>query len=112
MKINIQSLSFHASDKLTDFTLDKVSKLKQYTERIMHAEVVLKTDKSETKDNKVCEIRLAIPGSDLFASKRQSTFEDAVLRTVDALKQQLISWKERTQNNSDNQTTERIESGN
>jgi ribosome-associated translation inhibitor RaiA len=42
MKINIQSLSFHANEKLTDFTVDKVNKLAQYTDRIIQAEVVLK----------------------------------------------------------------------
>lgn len=97
MKINIQSLSFHASDKLTDFTLDKVTKLRQYTDRIIEAEVVLKTEKSKTRDNKFCEIRLSIPGNDLFASRRQPTFEEAVLKTVEALKHQLVIWREKTQ---------------
>jgi putative sigma-54 modulation protein len=100
MEINIQSLSFHASDKLTDFTLDKVNKLAQYTDRIVHAEVILKTDKSERNYNKFCEIRICIPGHDLFASKQQVTFEEAVLKTVEALKQQLLSWKEKSQDKS------------
>ena len=104
MKTNIQSLSFHANDKLTDFTLDRVNKLAQYSDRIMLADVVLKVVKSESRDNKVCEIRLAIPGNDLFASKRQPTFEEAVATTVEALKQQLVSWKEKTQDRSNRQT--------
>lgn len=110
MKINIQSLSFHASDKLTDFTLDKVNKLAQYTDRIIQAEVVLKVDKSETRDNKFCEVRLSIPGNDLFASKQQSTFEEAVLKTVEALKQQLLSWKEKTQDRSHSHTGDLVQS--
>mgnify|MGYP000144328036 CR=1 FL=1 len=110
MKINIQSLSFHASDKLTDFTLDKVNKLAQYTDRIIQAEVVLKVDKSETRDNKFCEIRLSIPGNDLFASKQQSTFEEAVLKTVEALKQQLLSWKEKKQHRSHSHTGDLVQS--
>lgn len=95
MKINIQSLSFYASDKLNDFTIDKVNKLAHFTDQIVDVEVILKLDKSDTNENKVCEIRLSIPGNDLFASKQQSTFEEAVLKTVEALKQQLLSWKEK-----------------
>lgn len=93
MKINIQSPSVHASEKLIDFTEDKIGKLVGYSDRIMHANVVLKTDRSSTRDNKVCEITLAIPGNDLFASKQCHTFEEAIMEAVDALKHQVISWK-------------------
>jgi putative sigma-54 modulation protein len=110
MQINIQSLSFHPSDKLTDFTLDKVNKLTQYTDRISHAEVVLKTDKSDTRDNRFCEIRLSIPGNDLFASRQQPTFEEAVLKTVEALKQQLLTWKEKTQDRTHTASSDVVQS--
>jgi putative sigma-54 modulation protein len=109
MKINIQSPSFQASDKLTDFTLDKVNKLAQFTDRIIEVQVILRINKSETRDNKFCEILLAIPGNDLFASKQAATFEDAVMKTVEALKHQLVSWKQKTQNRSHNQTTNFVE---
>lgn len=98
MKINIQSPSFHANDKLIDFTNDKVSKLLQFSERILEAQVVLKINKSDSRSNKSCDIRLSIPGNDLFASRQCPSFEEAVLGSVDALKQQLIGWKERSLN--------------
>lgn len=109
MKINIQTVSFYASDKLNDFTIVKVNKLSQYTDRIIQADVVLKLDKSDTRENKVCEIRLSIPGNDLFASKQQASFEDAVLRTVEALKHQLVAWKEKTQDRSYVQASDQID---
>ena len=96
MKINIQSPSFHPSDKLIDFTNDKIQKLLQYSTRIIEARILLKVDKSDDRSNKFCEIRLSIPGNDLFASRQCESFEDAVLKTVDAIKQQLITWKEKT----------------
>lgn len=95
MKINIQSLSFQANDKLVDFTTDKVEKLDQFSDRIIDAGVVLKIDRSDSRSNKICEIKLAIPGNDLYVSKQCESFEEAVLRATDALKQQLISWKEK-----------------
>jgi putative sigma-54 modulation protein len=95
MKIIIQSPSFHPSDKLLDFANDKVSKLKHYSDQIMEAQVLMRVDKSDVKSNKLCEIRLTVPGNDLFARRQSPSFEDAVLKTVEALKQQLISWKEK-----------------
>ena len=97
MKINIQSLSFNANDKLIDFAEDKISKLSQYSERVMEAQVILKSVKSATKNNSVCEIKLAIPGNDLFSSKQCDSFEEAILKSTYALKQQLLTWKEKNQ---------------
>ena len=97
MKINIQSLSFNANDKLIDFAEDKISKLSQYSERVMDAQVILKSVKSATKNNSVCEIKLAIPGNDLYSSKQCDSFEEAILKSTYALKQQLLTWKEKNQ---------------
>lgn len=94
MEINVQSLSFQASNRLIDFAENKIGKLSQYSQRVMEAHVILKFDKSGTKNNKFCEIRLAIPGNDLFASKQ-----------CHALKQQLLRWKNKNQEMSLNQST-------
>lgn len=110
MNINIQSPSFHASDKLIDFAEDKVSKLAQFSDRIIDAQILLKVDKSNTKNNKLCEIKLSIPGNDLFASKQCASFEEALLTTVEALKQQLTSWKEKAQRKSHNRASDFIPS--
>ena len=97
MKINVQSISFQASDKLIDFAKDKISKLTQYSGRLMEANVMLKSVRSATGNNKICEIKLAIPGNDLFASKQCDSFEEAILKSSEALKQQLLTWKEKNQ---------------
>ena len=95
MKIYIQSLSFRANDKLIDFAEDKISKLSQYSGQVVDAQVILKAPKSAAGDDKTCEIKLAIPGNDLFASKQGDSFEEAILKSVEALKQQLLTWKEK-----------------
>jgi putative sigma-54 modulation protein len=95
MRINIQSPSFHASEKLIDFAEDKAGKLAHYSDRIIDVNILLKTDKSDTRDNKLCEIKLSVPGNDLFARKQCASFEEAILNTVEALKQQLVRWKEK-----------------
>ena len=97
MKINIRSLSFQANEKLVDFAEDKISKLGLYSESIIDAQISLRIDKSDTRDNKVCVIKLSIPGNDLFASKKGQSFEEAILKTSEALRQQLLTWKEKNQ---------------
>ena len=90
MKINIHSNSFHADEKLIDFTEDKVSRLAHFSKSIIEAQITLKIDKSDTNDNKISEIRLVIPGHDLFACKKGPSFEEAIIKTVEAVKQQLM----------------------
>lgn len=88
MRINIQTPGFIASEELTEFIEAKVAKVHAIGSIIQEANVCLKIDKSDTRKNKVCEIRLAIPGNDLFASRQEESFEEAVTATVAALKHQ------------------------
>ena len=67
MKITIQSKDFTAKPILTDFIKEKTEKLFRLYDKIISCEVLLKIDKSETKGNKICDIRLVIPGNDLLA---------------------------------------------
>jgi putative sigma-54 modulation protein len=89
MKINIQELSFQASDTLIDFTEDKVKNLYQYNDEITEANVILKVDRSGTKQDRFCQIRLTIPGNDIIASKQCQSFEESILKTCEAIKKQL-----------------------
>lgn len=89
MKINIQELSFQASINLIEFTEDKVKGLYKYNKEITEAHVILKVDRSGTKHDRFCQIRLTIPGNDIIASKQCETFEESILRTCEAIKNQL-----------------------
>ncbi len=96
MKINIQSLHFTANTKLDKGIRDKLTKLSKINERLLAANVVLKIDKSDRLDNQVCEIRLELPGPDLFAKAQSSTFEKAFAIVYDELHQQLLRQKTNT----------------
>lgn len=95
MNVTIQSVRFTASEQLEQFIQQKVNKLDQFFDGIVSAEVILKLDKSDSTENKVAEISLNVPGGDLFAKKQTKTFEEAVDLSVDALRKQLIKWKEK-----------------
>jgi putative sigma-54 modulation protein len=93
MDINVQSIHFDADRKLVDFVSEKVTKLTQFHDRIIGAEVFLRIDKSTQNDNKVAEIKLAVPGKDLFAKKQCKSFEEATDLVVEALRRQIRKVK-------------------
>ena len=93
MDIKIHSVHFDADSKLVDFIEKKFNKLDQFYDSIIGAEVFLRLEKEQTPDNKLTEIKLQIPGSDLFAKKQTGTFEESTDLAVDALRKQLTKRK-------------------
>ena len=93
MKLKFQSLDFTASQGLTDFIQSKIDKLEHLYDEIIWCEVCLKLDKSDTRENKVCELRLAIRGNDLLASAQCKTFEEAAAQCVEVLEKQIKKRK-------------------
>ena len=95
VKLNIHSIHFDADVKLLDFIKARVNKLANLSEHIVEGEVFLKLDNGNSLENKVVEIKLAIPGNDLFAKKTGKTFEEATDASVEALRRQLKKRKEK-----------------
>jgi len=94
VKTTIHSIHFDADSKLENFILQRIEKLSNLSENIIESEVFLKLD-NNTVDNKVVEIKLGIPGNNLFAKKVGKTFEEACDSTVEALRRQLKKRKEK-----------------
>jgi len=59
MKITIQAPDFKPRETLTSFVEDNVGKLALLSDRIIEGRVYLKLDKSDSRENKVCEIKLS-----------------------------------------------------
>lgn len=89
----MHSIHFDADGKLLTFIEEKVNKLRQYDDKIIAGEVFLRLDKSDVKENKVAEIKLNVPGKDLFAKKQCKSFEEATDLAVEALRRQLRKHK-------------------
>lgn len=86
MNIKIQSIKFDADKKLIDFIEKKLANLSVILTTLLMLEVFLRLQNSQELDNKVAEIRLKVPGSELFAQRQSKTFEEAVDDSIDALK--------------------------
>ncbi len=95
MDVRIQAIHFDASAQLEAFIQKKVSKLEQYFDGILMAEVVLKVVKPETANNKQVSMKLSIKNGECFADKVSDTFEEAVDDCVEALEKQLVKFKEK-----------------
>lgn len=95
MDIRIQAIHFDATNQLEAFIQKKVSKLEQFFDGIILAEVTLKVVKPETANNKQAAILLNIKNGDCFAEKVNDTFEGAVDECVIALEKQLMKFKEK-----------------
>jgi len=93
MNIQIHSIRFDADKKLLDFVTQKVNKLSNLSDGIVNAEVFLKIDHDEERENKVTEIKVEYPGGPLFARKQSKTFEEATDMVVAALKRQIVKQK-------------------
>ncbi|MBD81665.1 MAG: ribosomal subunit interface protein [Crocinitomicaceae bacterium] len=95
MKIEIHSIHFDADEKLEAFIGSKMDKLDQYYDNIINGEVFLRLDKSDSNDNKIAEIKLKIPGNELFVKKQCKSFEEATDTAVEALRRQVKKHKEK-----------------
>jgi putative sigma-54 modulation protein len=95
MNVKINSVHFKADKKLEAFINEKLEKLHTFFEGVIGSEVILKTENTETRENKIAEVRLLIKGYDLFAKKEAATFEAAIDLASDALRKQLVKHKEK-----------------
>ena len=95
MKVKVQSIHFDADKKLVDFIQKKVEKLGSLYDGVIGSDVYLKLVNTSELENKVAEIRLQIPGNDLFVKKQCKSFEEAADMACDALKKQLTKQKDK-----------------
>lgn len=93
MDFKVNTVHFTADKKLVSFIREKVDKLGLMSDQIIASEVYLRVDKTSDRDNKVAEVKLLMPGSELFAKKQCKSFEEATDNVVDALKKQIEKYK-------------------
>lgn len=95
MKVNFQSVNFNADQKLVNFIQGKLDKLEAHFDNVIHANVYLKVDNTNSKENKISEILLSIPGEGIICKKRSKRFEVGVDECVSSLQRQLRKRKKK-----------------
>ncbi|MBN1184687.1 MAG: ribosome-associated translation inhibitor RaiA [Bacteroidales bacterium] len=95
MNVTINSVKFDADKKLTDYISNELKKVLKHYDGVIGAEVYLKLDNTSTSENKISEIKLDIPGNELFVKKQSRTFEEATDQAVEALRRMVTKHKEK-----------------
>ena len=95
MKVKVHAIKFEADKELHDFVTERVDKLELFYDKIVASEVFLRIDGASKAKDKVAEIKMTIPGKELFAKKHGNSFEEATDLAVDALRRQLKKTKQK-----------------
>ncbi|MDE5423751.1 ribosome-associated translation inhibitor RaiA [Ancylomarina sp. DW003] len=95
MNMKMQSVGFKADKKLEAFINQKLSKLNKFDNSICDYNVTLNIENSDPKANKVVEVKVNVPGNELFARKQSNSFEAAAELVADALRIQILKNKEK-----------------
>lgn len=92
MKLQVQSIHFVADRKLIEFIRKKVDKLETFHDRLVDGEVFLRLN-NEGIENKTVEIKVNLPGTQLFALEKSRSFEAAADLAAASLCMQLKKFK-------------------
>ena len=90
MDIQIHSIHFDADKDLLDFIKSKLNKLITFNDSIISADVFLKIEKNNEMENKMVDIKIHVPGKELFAKRHATSFEAAVDEVAEALRRQVV----------------------
>lgn len=96
MNITVQSIKFDADQKLVDFIKRKSAKLDQFLDNIIEGVCYLRLENVEDEANKIVELKINIPGSQLFAKAQAKSFEEATDVAVESLRRQIGKYKTKT----------------
>jgi putative sigma-54 modulation protein len=96
MNILVKDVNFNAEEHLKDFARKKAEKMYQFHENVLGVEVNMKLENNKEGENKTAEIRVMVPGNDVFAKKTEKTFEAAIDASILALKKQMEKIKSRS----------------
>ncbi len=98
MRLQLNAVKFTADQSLLTFVRAKLSKLNTFHDQIVGAEVFLKVEGPDLGKprTKIMELRLTIPGKEIFITERAGSFEIATDRLLDVLKDKLVRCKQKS----------------
>ena len=95
MKVNTQSVNFNADPKLITFIQKRMDKLDQFYDKVIQSNVYLKLDNTSTKENKIFEARVKVPGDSFVVKKQCKSFEEGADMAASSLERQLKKRKQK-----------------
>jgi ribosome-associated inhibitor A len=93
MNIEIRFVHAVPNSSIEERVREKLESLGHKYDWIISAAIFFKEEKHPNQENFVCEIRLSIPGPQLFASSNETNFNKAINSTIHQLSSQLEKKK-------------------
>ena len=93
MEINVQFVKMPTSESMEAFVIKELNKLAKKYDWIITANAFYKLEKDPKGKGKICDIQLSLPGSRIFATSNDVSFEAATDETIRDLKIQLKKRK-------------------
>ncbi len=95
MNVNIQSIHFKADERLEIYINEKLQKLIHFYDKITRVEVFLKLDHAVGRvHEKHVELKVMVPGNDIFSHDASDSFEHAFDLAFDHCKKQVVRRKD------------------
>jgi ribosomal subunit interface protein len=88
-----QFVDLAKSERLEELTRGKLDKLENKYDWITRAEVHFKKLDAKEPQGFICNIKLSVPGNQIFAESDEESFEAAMAQTVKDLDRQLAKKK-------------------
>lgn len=95
MKVNTQSVNFNADQKLLSFIQKRMNKLDIFYDKVIQSNVYLKLDNTNSKENKIFEARVHVPGDSFVVKKQCKSFEEGADMAASSLERQLKKRKQK-----------------
>lgn len=97
MDKTIQPVNFNASQDLLIHVGEIFDKLEKFNDKIVSADIYLKSLRETPTKEKKIEVRLFMPGKDIFIEQQADSFISAAQQAFDRLKVIIINNKEKKQ---------------
>ena len=94
MKVNTQSVNFNVDQELVNFIQKRLDKLDTFYDKVISSNVYLKVQNTSSKENKIVEVKVNVPGDDFIVKKQCKTFEEAVDSAASSLERVLLKRKQ------------------
>jgi len=86
MDKTIEPVNFSASKELIDNMDQMFDKLDRYNDQIVKADIYLKSLRETPEKAKKVEVRIFLPGKDVFVEYEAESFKTAAQKNIDRLK--------------------------
>lgn len=93
MDAQFQFVQLDHSDAVENFTREKLNNLEKKYDYIVRAQVIFKKEEGQDPRGYICNIKLSVPGPQIFAESNEESFEAAAAETVRDLERQLSKQK-------------------